>query len=356
MPFLKYGNIFKVTSTAALDLHENLPNNTYVVKFNQLTNEYYLEQIESFSFSGKVYGDCEKMRDRILGTFDSRDRTTGVLLIGEKGSGKSLLAKLISIEATKRGMPTIVINSPFFGETFNAFMQGITQRTVIIFDEFEKVYRNEYTGRDEDNAQEQVLTLLDGVYPSKKLFLFTCNHPRLLNSLLNNRPGRIYYRLEFSSLTEEFVVEYCSEKLTNKQHIGRIKTIYKLFSSFNFDMLQALVEEMNRYNESPDEVLKYLNLKVGDDSWNSYLVQLFINDVQVPSENVSNNEYSANILNDGARIYYTDDAGESNSCHFAVHSLTDIDLSNGKYTFVVGNKKLIMTRFQRSMLDVFKMV
>jgi hypothetical protein len=34
-----------------------------------------------------------------------------------------------------------------------------------------------------------------------------------------------------------------------------------VFSAFNFDLLKGMVEEMNRYNETPAQVLKFLNAR-----------------------------------------------------------------------------------------------
>ena len=64
-----------------------------------------------------------------------------VLLAGEKGSGKTLLTKYISMEVAKQGIPTIVINQALHGERFNTFIQAIEQPCVILFDEFEKIYQ-----------------------------------------------------------------------------------------------------------------------------------------------------------------------------------------------------------------------
>jgi len=62
-------------------------------------------------------------------------------LVGEKGSGKTLLAKYISIAAAKeRGIPTIVINHPFHGDEFNLFMQSIQEPVIVLMDEFEKIH------------------------------------------------------------------------------------------------------------------------------------------------------------------------------------------------------------------------
>ena len=113
--FLKSGNCFRVTSKEALDLHESLPVGNYIVKKNDMTGELYLEAIDAFELPSKVYGSCLKDADRILNTFNTRKSTTGVLLTGEKGSGKTLLAKEVSLAGAKLGIPTIVINTPFCG-------------------------------------------------------------------------------------------------------------------------------------------------------------------------------------------------------------------------------------------------
>lgn len=181
--FLKMGNTYKVSKKEALDLTERLPVGNYVIKKNEMTGEMFLEAIDKFEFTGKIYGDTMKRATRILHSFEDRPATTGVMLTGEKGSGKTLLAKMLSIEGYKRDIPTIVINAPWCGDAFNAFIQSIEQPVIIVFDEFEKVY--------DEGEQEAMLTLLDGVYPTKKLFVLTCNDKWRVNQHMRNRPGRI---------------------------------------------------------------------------------------------------------------------------------------------------------------------
>ena len=252
--FLKQGNTFRVSKKEALDIQEQLPAGNYVIKKNEMSGELYLEGIDRFEFKGKVYGDTVKRANRILFSFADRPSATGVMLTGEKGSGKTLLAKNLSMTAAEKGIPTLVINTPLFGESFNKFIQDINQPVVVIFDEFEKVY--------DSDQQEHVLTLFDGVFPTKKLFVITCNDKWRINQHMRNRPGRIFYSIDFKGLDNEFIREYCEDTLNNKTHINAICQIATLFGEFNFDMLKALVEEMNRYNETPQEASRMLNTKI----------------------------------------------------------------------------------------------
>ena len=250
--YIRNGNTFRPADEANLDLHNNLPADNYTVKVDQYGN-LFLEVVDTFEMPKKVYGDALKNADRILNTYRNRTASTGVMLTGEKGSGKTLLAKMLSINGADLGIPTIVINSPMRGEQFNTFIQSIDQECIILFDEFEKVY-----DRDE---QTEILTLLDGVYPTKKLFILTCNDKYRVDSYMKNRPGRIFYLLEFNGLDPEFIRQYCEDNLNNKSYIDTMCNISTIFDSFNFDMLKAMVEEMNRYDESPQDVLKIINVR-----------------------------------------------------------------------------------------------
>jgi len=91
-----------------------------------------------------------------------------------------------------------------------------------------------------------------------------------------NRPGRLYYMLEFNGLDASFVEEYCEDNLVQKEYIPAVTAISSLFESFNFDMLKAMVEDMNRYKEGPAEVLKYLNVRP-DERGNNGTVQCQLN-------------------------------------------------------------------------------
>ncbi len=293
--YFKNGPLYRPTDESNVDIRTELPAGNYIIKVDQQGNMFF-ETVDGFTFNTKRYGSNPRHTRRILDTFIKRNNSTGVMLAGEKGSGKSLLAKTISMEAVKEGIPTIIINAPWCGEAFNALIQSIDQPAVILFDEFEKVY--------DSDQQEQILTLLDGVFPTKKLFVFTCNDKWRVDKHMRNRPGRIFYMLDFKGLEAGFIEEYCFDNLLNKTYIPAVCQLAALFSEFNFDMLKALIEEMNRYDETPTAALEMLNVRPEfDDGQPTYTVVMTRDGTVIKTHQ---KEYKGNPLTLSFRVYYHD--------------------------------------------------
>lgn len=282
--FFRSGNTFQVAPADSLNITETLPAGNYIVKFSDMQG-FYLEQSEAFTLPGKVYGRTNNHAERILSSFRDRDRNTGVLLVGEKGSGKTLLARKVAHDS---GLPVLIINSAFTGDNFNSFLSSITQQCMVFFDEFEKIY-------DKDK-QEKILTLLDGTYQSRKLFVVTSNDKYRIDTHMRNRPGRIFYLIEFSGLDEEFIREYCQDVLKPEYQswTDKIVDISALFSEFNFDMLVAMVEEVNRYGEEPKQLLTLLNAKPEYSGDITYNIDLYLGDIKIIPSAITTREISLN--------------------------------------------------------------
>lgn len=342
--YLKTHNTFRIASTGELDLSDNLPVGNYLTKLDQ-NGVYFLEKIPSFTTPSKIYGDTTKKANRIISTFHDRTNSTGVLLNGEKGSGKTLLLKTLSVALAEQGIPTIIVSEPHCGDTFNRLIQSIEQPAVVVFDEFEKTYKKE--------QQEVLLTLLDGVYSSKKLFILTSNDSRRIDTCLLNRPGRIFYNIEYSGLTLDFIKEYCGDTLNNKAHLDQICKLSTLFRAFNFDLLQALVEEINRYDETPQQAFEMLNARP-DIEGSRFVVELVVDGDIVPVDDLQDDgEWRGNPLSgDGVCLRYCergDGGGNTVSGwtyeHFESSHLTDVDPLSGKFTYVNGNNRLTLTKY-----------
>ena len=250
--FSQDGRTFLLHDADKLTVLDKLPPAVYLLSASQ-EHGLFLKQTDTFDLPPKMYGSVAQESQRVLYTFNDRPGITGVLLVGERGSGKSMLAKKISIDAMALGMPVILVNNAYPSAMFNAFVQNIQQEAVFFLDEFEKTH----------DAAEQaaILTLLDGVIKTKKLFLLTSNSKYKVNEHMQNRPGRIYYMKEYKGIDINFIREYAADNLKPElqSQISSIVRYSTMFNVFNFDMLKAIVEEMNRFNEPLSSCIAFLN-------------------------------------------------------------------------------------------------
>jgi hypothetical protein len=183
---------------------------------------------------------------------------------------------------------------------------------------------------------------------------------------MRNRPGRIFYMIDFSGLDTAFVREYCEDNLNNKEHINSVCNISTIFNQFNFDMLKAMVEDMNRYGETPQEVIKLLNAKPEFSSDVKFDVTLQVKGLDIEVADLSNKQWNGNPLTDEAEInwksYETDedDAPAApapitgsvvtrdwswDCAYFSPKDLLKVDAQNSKFIFVnEEGERLVLTR------------
>lgn len=166
-----------------LQTFKKLPALFYKLKFSELSG-LFLETINDLSVNEKIYGDTPQKVQKVLNTFESIDRNLGVILSGEKGCGKSLFIKELSIKAKEKDIPVIIVSEML--PDLPDFISSIEQEAIIIFDEFEKTFSNDNKNGATD--QEQLLSLFDGIDCGKKLFVISCNETNKLSEYFLNRP------------------------------------------------------------------------------------------------------------------------------------------------------------------------
>lgn len=339
MHYVKIGNNVLLFSEDAIGFSDKLEPLTYILKQNPVSKEYFLETSTPYNITQKVYGDVEFRTQRILRSFEEKKDSMGVLLVGTKGSGKTLLSKYLSMKAN---MPTLIINTKHTGEDFLSFINSINTPSVIIFDEFDKVYKKY------NNEQRDLLTILDGVYTSKHLFMFTANDIHEIDSLLLNRPGRVYYKFEYVGLEEDFIREYCDDNLKNKKEIESVVTLSNAFNDFNFDMLQALVEEMNRYDEPAEQAVNYLNISPNGEMA-TYDITVFNPDGTKNTDIWPNSLENHDVMNSKRRSTVEVNQSKDEECVtlFLDHvNITDWTPDFGMFTYHVENYKIVLKKRQ----------
>lgn len=251
-----------------------IPIGIYNVKYNKQFDFYFLSKTSDvYKLPEKIYGTTiQKNSNRILNTYKNRNKNTGILLSGNKGSGKSLLAKYISnsyLEIFKK--PIIVIEDSYSGPEFNDFINSLGS-CCLIFEEFDSIYKESYDDNGNSTSpQNDLLTLFDGLYDNNNLIILTANKVSEIDDRFFNRPGRIYYHLTYNSLPEDLVEDFVNIKLKEKKFKDEIINYLKVYINLNFDMVQAIVEECNLYPELEfNEIVEYLNFNSIDKYKSNY--------------------------------------------------------------------------------------
>lgn len=222
----------------------------YILNFDEMNGRFYLTTADAFEFPSKVYGNPHALVDRYLHTMRSRRKSTGVLLCGHKGSGKTLTAQLL---CSRSNIPVVMVNRPYTGNAFQEFINDIPGDVVVFFDEFEKVYSKDH--------QAGLLSLLDGNYQARRLFLMTSNTEDV-SFWLRNRPGRIFYKRSYHTLDADVVREYVADNLKDPKEAAGLMRVLAVLDNCSMDTLCSIVEEMNRFGEPADVCAKHMNVEI----------------------------------------------------------------------------------------------
>lgn len=262
MKAIQTGTIYRIYDDS-MQTHNQLPAQAYLACFDPQSGPF-LKKYSDLKISEKVYGVHSEKVDKVLNSFKIFNRNLGVILSGDKGIGKSLFSKLLSIKAIENGYPLIIVNSYFPG--IGEYLAEIDQEIVVLFDEFDKTFELSERGGRDNNAekgspQTEMLTLFDGIAQGKKLFIVTCNDINSLSKFIVNRPGRFHYHFRFEYPTAAEIEEYLMDSLNTDKAKEQIKNViaFSQKTKLNYDCLRSIAFELN-LGLTFKEVIQDLNI------------------------------------------------------------------------------------------------
>lgn len=243
--FIKLGNRI-VNKPNGLD-YELVNGKVYNLKCDY--SGTFLEEDGGLNLPKKLYNTPEDERfiDRVNTYFNNTDKlTTGVLLSGIKGTGKTVMAKMI---ARNSNLPVIVVDESFPTRRINDFFCKFTHPVAVIFDEIDKHWDT-----------EDLLGWLDGVQiNAKKLVLFTCNDDERVSSYLKNRCSRIRYVRHFEANSNaRFLKEILADRgITEDKIEETYDFIINNFELLSIDNIISFIDEKIMFSELSNEEVMY---------------------------------------------------------------------------------------------------
>ena len=267
MKFMIGGNtvhVFDLNDETALDV---LPPKVYTVRFNQNEGFHLGITKDKLELPSKIYGNTPQRVQKCIDTYTDRTNSTGILLTGDKGTGKTLLMSLLANQIIEQlNMPVILVKDAYAGSQFTSFIENIGE-CALVFDEFGKMYDsgNRHSSGGNEVPQTSLLSLMDGVDKTKRMFILTENSEYDINDFMLNRPSRVYYHFKYRKLDEPSVVGYCKDHNVSKETTNDIVDLQRRSRIFSFDMLQTIVEEHLRYNETVEDITDDLNIDTRED-------------------------------------------------------------------------------------------
>ena len=268
---------YNIMPSATFEVYDKLPAGFYYINFDPMKG-FSLSKRNDIKVDEKIYGEHERNLHIITEGFKHSNRNIGVIFSGDKGLGKSLVAKkLCENMKEKEGIPVIIVDQ--YIPDIVQFIESIDQTVVLFFDEFDKMFSN--TKDDDDNfirprrsnhsrfisipkrttsEQDSMLSLFDGTSSGKKMFVLTCNSIYNLNDCLINRTGRFHYHVRFEYPNRNDIKEYLIENLNNFDN-GIIEKVqnFAMLTRLTYDSLRSICFELN-LGRKFEEIINLLNI------------------------------------------------------------------------------------------------
>lgn len=253
--FVKMGNEIRVRPNLDGMSYDLINSKVYDLKWNSFEGYGYFVENGDLNMPKKLYKleEDDKFISRVLTYFNSESsgKTTGVMLAGTKGTGKTMLSKRIALESN---LPIIVVDTRFPSRALNKVFKGFTTPVCILFDEIEK--------NEDWWSTKDLLGFLDGVEANaKKIVLMTCNETGEIDDNMFDRCSRIRYFKKYEANSNEVFVRFMAEDKGVPNIDDVVEFIKEHLEVKSFDNISSFLDEILLCPDlTLEEIMKDMNL------------------------------------------------------------------------------------------------
>lgn len=251
--FIKLGD--RIVAKPKGSDYDLIPGQTYSLEWDSWNDEAIIKENGQFNMPANIFEstDSKYLKERVMKYFNATsDQNVGVMFAGEKGTGKSIDAKVL---AKYSNLPIFIVDSRFPVGQLNKVFKKFETPCCLIFDEVEKNWNT-----------ERMLEFLDGVEKTgKKLVLMTCNDLGRVSQYMQDRCSRIRYLRKYTVKDNYEFLPFLLDQyqIKNKEELSTfITTNLKLPS---IDNMLALIKEVKLLEDtdlSIANVAKFMNMEI----------------------------------------------------------------------------------------------
>ena len=250
--FIKIGDRLVIKPNGAD--YDLIPGKVYDLSYDRYACDDIFKENGELSLPSKVYTSKkdEFFKKRVLTYFNNAfTDTTGVMLAGTKGTGKTIMAKVLAKESN---LPIIIVDPQYPEHRLIKYFKQISTPVCILFDEVDKSFDT-----------EKMLDFLDGLQKtSKKLVIMTCNNLHKVSEYLQDRCSRIRYLRKY---TTDDNLEFL-DILIKDMGIKNVEDVSKFcrenIKLLSMDNIVAFLNEIKMLEDEDitlDEIISVMNIE-----------------------------------------------------------------------------------------------
>jgi ATPase family associated with various cellular activities (AAA) len=333
---------------------DHLPPGVYKLKLHKTADGVGIKlykSVKSFPLPERRFGRHESIAKTVIADYDIVNPPLGLMAIGKKGSGKSMLCEDLCNRFLAKGMPVIMIDEPVPHDILSLFTRAIGP-SVFYFDEIGKVYPGKGDDEDSNTGLNQLLPFFSNQTLTGRVFLITANSTSELNEFFLDRPGRFKYRISMDRMERVAYLEYMKAQ---NVPLGRMIWMEGTWVEYTFDQLRVVVPILKQATDLQDflDQISILNvhrmlvtvLNIYDLSKNGVPVQIeTAGDVSL---SLDNSDLIITLPDDTIRFQWRTDIGTFNELFHGNPNLMETTLEVGDYTLNLGmDREWFIPRFE----------